>query len=98
MKTTALHMNSPFHEGEMEIQKRLGVSDIKDWARKVVRPYFPEEHRAFHTSLPFLVIAARDQSSRPWVTILEGPSDFITSPNPTSLNINSLPARGDALE
>jgi hypothetical protein len=27
----------PFHPGEHKVQKRLGVCDIEDWARKVVR-------------------------------------------------------------
>ena len=51
---------TPFHVGEQQVQERLGVRDIEDWARKVVRPYLPEEHRAFHTAMPFLVVAARD--------------------------------------
>ncbi len=89
---------SPFHPGEREIQKRLGVSDIEDWARKVVRDYLPEGHRAFHTALPFLVIAARDAKERPWVTLLTGPEGFITSPDPRSLVIEAKPARGDGLE
>ena len=50
----------PFHLGEQEVQERLGVRDIEAWARKVVRPFLPEEHRAFHTALPFLVAAAQD--------------------------------------
>jgi hypothetical protein len=29
----------PFHPGERQIQERLGVSDIEDWARKVVRDH-----------------------------------------------------------
>ena len=28
---------SPFHAGEQRIQEYLGVRDIEDWARKVVR-------------------------------------------------------------
>ena len=44
---------SPFHLGEQKVQERLGVRDIEDWARKVVRPYLPEEHRAFYTAMPF---------------------------------------------
>ena len=55
---------SPFHHGEQAVQARLGVRDIEDWARKVVRDYLPEQHRAFHTSLPFLVVSARDDAGR----------------------------------
>ena len=52
---------TPFHIGEQRVQERLGVrEDIAPWVRRVVRSYLPEEHRRFHTSLPFLVAAARD--------------------------------------
>ena len=65
--------DSPFHLGEQEVQERLGVRDVEAWARKVVRPFLPEEHRAFHTAQPFLVAAARDAQGRPWATVLTGP-------------------------
>ena len=89
---------SPFHPGEQEVQKRLGVRDIEDWARKVVRDYLPEDHRAFHTALPYLVIAARDAQERPWATILTGPEGFVASPDLQSLVIQAKPVRGDGLE
>ncbi len=89
---------SPFHAGEQQVQERLGVRDIEDWARKVVRPYLPEEHRAFHTEMPFLVAAARDARGRPWPTLLAGREGFVTSPDPESLVIAAKPAPGDALE
>ena len=90
--------DSPFHLGERQVQERLGVGDIEEWARKVVHPYLPKQHRAFHTSLPFLVIAARDLQRRPWVTLLAGPEGFVTSPDARSLKINAKPVAGDALE
>jgi len=92
------HEESPFHPGEQEVQQRLGVRDIEDWARKVVRSHLPDEHRAFHTSLPFLIVAARDGGARPWVTLLAGPEGFVTSPDAQSLVIDGKPASGDALE
>ena len=64
---TAATQTSPFHEGEHRIQKQLGVhEEIEPWARRVVRPFLPEEHREFYTQLPFLVLAARDRAGRPW--------------------------------
>ena len=92
------HGQSPFHSGEQDVQSRLGVRDIEDWARKVVRDYLPEGHQAFHTALPFLVIAARDSQGRPWATLLTGPEGFVTSPDPRSLVIESQPVPGDGLE
>ena len=89
---------SPFHSGERVVQERMGVRDIEDWARKVVRPFLPDEHREFHTGLPFLVAAARDNQERPWVTLLAGPDGFVTSPDPKSLVIDATTGPGDALE
>ena len=76
---------SPFHHGEQQVQARLGVSDIESWAKKVVRPQLPEEHRTFHAGLPFLVAGARDAGGRPWATLLTGPEGFVHSPDPKSL-------------
>ncbi len=88
---------SPFHRGEHMAQARLGVRVIEHWARKVVRDHMPDQHRDFHTSLPFLVMAARDAQGRPWATLVEGPDGFVTAPDTKTLSIAALPARGDAL-
>lgn len=98
MSGTASQAQSPFHLGERAVQERLGVRDIEHWARKVVRDYLPDQHREFHTSLPFLVIAARDRQGRPWATLLDGPIGFVTSPDDRHLVIASRPAPGDALD
>ena len=98
MTTKSTDGGSPFHAGERRVQERMGVGDIEDWARKVVRPYMPEEHRDFHTALPFLVAAARDHQDRPWVTLLTGPEGFVTSPDPETLVLAAAPAPGDALD
>jgi hypothetical protein len=89
---------SPFHPGERAVQEKLGVREVEDWARQFVRPVLPEQHRAFHTALPFLVAAARDASGRPWATLLTGPEGFVASPDPRTLTIDARPGPGDALE
>jgi len=80
------------------VQERLGVRDIEAWARKVVRDHLSEQQRDFHTSLPFLVVSARDGRGRPWVTLLDGPDGFVSSPDTRHLVIEAKPAQGDALE
>lgn len=89
--------DTPFHKGEKEVQDRLGVVDIEQWAKKVVRNYLPADHRDFHTALPFLIAGARDTRGRPWATLLTGPSGFVSSPDPNSLLIDAEPVPGDAL-
>jgi len=98
MTSTQHHADSPFHPGEQAVQERLGVRDIEEWARMVVRPNLPEQHRAFYRALPFLVAAARDAGGRPWATLLAGPVGFVSSPDPRSLVIDTKPVPGDALE
>ncbi len=90
--------SSPFHDGEQRVQARLGVRDIESWAQKIVRPYLPEEHRAFHTALPFLVAGARDARGRPWASLLVGQEGFVRSPDPKTLLIDARPVPGDAIE
>ncbi|MES0811270.1 pyridoxamine 5'-phosphate oxidase family protein [Roseibium sp. SCPC15] len=89
---------SPFHEGERQIQKRMGAEEIETWARKVIRDYMPAQHREFYEAQPFLIVSARDEKGRPWATVLEGNDGFVTSPEPDRLTITSVPVKGDALE
>ena len=89
---------SPFHHGEQAVQEKLGVRDIEDWARKVVLDHLTEQHSTFYTSQPFLVVSARDTQGRSWVTLLDGPDGFVSSPDPRHLVINASPSSGDALE
>ncbi len=89
---------SPFHPGEQRVQQRLGVRDaIEPWARRVVRPALPEEHRHFYASLSFLVLGARDASGQPWATLVAGDPGFASTPDPTTLAVAALPSPGDAL-
>ncbi|PWE28831.1 hypothetical protein DDZ14_18435 [Maritimibacter sp. 55A14] len=83
-----VHTN-PFHAGELEAQARAGAGDVASWAAGFIRDYLPEQHRDFHTSLPFFVIAAGDAEGRPWVTIVEGRDGFINSPNPCTLTLDT---------
>ncbi len=98
MSSEPITAPSPFHAGEWQVQAKLGVSDIEDWARKVVRPYLPDQHREFYAKLPFLVAAARDDQGRPWATLLTGRDGFVRTPDDRTLFIDGKPVPGDALE
>lgn len=87
--------DTPFHAGERAAQARMGVEEVEDWARKVVRPFMPDQHREFFAALPFIVAAARDGDGRPWATLLAGDEDFIASPDPKTLAIETRPAADD---
>lgn len=90
---------SPFHAGEQAVQTRVGVRETTEpWGRKVIRSWMPDQHREFYASLPFVVAAARDDSGRPWITLLTGEPGFVQSPDPTSLEFAGGLLEGDPLQ
>lgn len=92
--------DSPFHSGERAVQARLGVEEVEQWARQVVRDFLPSQHRDFYSQQPFLVAAARDEEGNAWATLLEGEEGeegFVTSPDERSLRIAATPRAGDPL-
>lgn len=91
---------TPFHVGELEVQKRMGVHDhVASYARRFIRPAMPDQHRDFYDKLPFAVAAVRGSEGQPWATILAGKPGFMQSPNPTTLAFERLPDSADpALE
>ena len=86
---------SPFHWGEQEVQTRLGIRDkVEEIGRRIVRDYFPEQHREFYTLLPFLIVGMTDAQDRLWASILTGQPGFITSPTVRELRIATQPLFG----
>lgn len=78
---------NPFHEGELNAQARAGVGDVAKWAGGFIRDYLPEQHRDFHTNLPFLIVSGADAAGQTWITMLEGPDGFATSPDPRRIDL-----------
>ncbi|WP_419907783.1 pyridoxamine 5'-phosphate oxidase family protein [Hoeflea sp.] len=89
---------SPFHDGEVSVQERLGARSVESWARQAIRDHMPEQHRTFYSALPYVVVAARDAQERPWATVLTGPAGFMHTPDPHRIMIDAHPPIGDALE
>jgi uncharacterized protein len=87
---------SPWHEGELAIQRRLGVAErMDDIGRKVIRDFMSEQHRSFYSQLPFVVLGAVDHDGRPWATIRTGHPGFLHSPDPASLTLDLSRDPGD---
>ncbi|MFS4582782.1 pyridoxamine 5'-phosphate oxidase family protein [Phaeobacter sp. C3_T13_0] len=80
---------NPFHDGELQAQIRAGVGDVATWAGGFIRDFLPDQHRTFHTSLPFLVVSGADTSGRTWVTMVDGAEGFVTSPDPQTVTLDT---------
>lgn len=79
-----------WHEGELFIQEKLGVAErMASVGQRVIRDHMPDQHRGFYAQLPFIVLGSVDEAGAPWASFLEGRSGFITSPDPTTLEINA---------
>lgn len=90
------HRTSPWHAGEKAIQERVGVAErMEVHGQKVIRDYMPDQHREFYHQLPFIIAGAVDDQGRPWATLLEGAEGFVTSPDPQSLLLDSVPDSQD---
>jgi len=97
---TSTHENSPspFHSGEREVQRRMGVRDkMERFGRKVIRDFMPDQHRAFYNQLPFVFVGHADKEGWPWASILFNASGFMSFKDERSLSINAQPVEGDPL-
>lgn len=85
-----------FHEGEIALQRSVGMAErMEQIGAKVVRDFMPEQHRDFYARLPFIVVATVDDAGDVWPTILTGQPGFIQSPSPTSLTVRARPDPAD---
>lgn len=77
---------SPFHAGEVMLQKTVGVAErMEAFGRRVIRDFLPDQHREFYPQLPFIVLGSVDRSGDAWVTLVCGKPGFLSSPDPKRL-------------
>lgn len=88
---TTTEKPSPWHRGEVEIQRSVGVeARMEDVGRRVIRDFLLDQHRAFFPQLPFLVVGSVDPAGAPWATIVAGQPGFISSPDIHTLAIKAV--------
>ena len=88
-----------WHAGERTAQERAGSAEqMARVGRQVIRPFMPDQHRAFFAQLPFIVVGALDAKGQPWASMLTGLPGFAHSPHPQRLEISAEPVDGDPLQ
>lgn len=75
----------PWHVGELRAQSLSGADHIPGGAG--IRDVMPDQHRDFFGSLSFILVATLDDAGAPMATLLTGRPGFISSPDPTILDI-----------
>ena len=73
-------VSSPWHEGELIIQRSVGVAEQMDGVgRTRVRKFLLQQHREFFELLPFVVLGAIDSNGDAWATLRAGYPGFLHS-------------------
>ena len=89
MTATQILTPSPWHEGEVALQRSAGVAErMADVGRRVIRDYMPDQHRDFFAQLPFVVLGSVDAQGDVWATLRANTPGFMQSPDPKTLHIN----------
>lgn len=79
---------SPWHEGELRLQRRAGaVEKMADLGRRWVRDHLTDQQREFYPQLPFVVLGAVDPAGHVWATVRAGQPGFLSSPDPAHLHL-----------
>ena len=90
---------SPFHEGELAIQAKLGVQErIDQQARRMIRTTLIPQHREFFAQLSYITVGTLDSKGRPWASLLVGDPGFLSTPDERTLRVSISPLAGDPLD
>lgn len=90
---------SPWHEGELAIQRSLDVVQRMDGpGRNFVRSFMPEQHQQFFPLLPFIVLGAVDPSGDVWASLRAGEPGFMQASGGHALDVGLPRDRDDPAE
>jgi uncharacterized protein len=80
---------SPWHEGELKIQRSAGVAErMDDVGKRFVRSFLLDQHREFYPLIPFIVVGAVDPQGDAWATLRAGRPGFVSVPDAHNLSID----------
>ena len=88
MRTAEPCPAAPWHEGEIAIQKSLGVAErMEELGNRVIRDHLLQQHQSFYPQLPFVVLGAVDARGAVWATLRAGKPGFLYAPDPFHLRV-----------
>jgi predicted pyridoxine 5'-phosphate oxidase superfamily flavin-nucleotide-binding protein len=90
-------MSSPFHAGEMELQRRAGVRDEAEAVGRIIGGTVPAGWARFLSRQSLAVASSVERGGRVWASLLAGPPGFIQRLDERTLRLAAAPAAGDPL-
>ncbi|MBL6445996.1 pyridoxamine 5'-phosphate oxidase family protein [Fulvivirga sp. 29W222] len=89
-------MNEIFHQGEKEIQKRVGEQAVADRNGRAISNTITRGAFNFIEKQPMAVVSSADNKGQVWVSLLVGDFGFVTVPNAKALTIHKSRIYSDA--
>jgi len=89
---------TPYHEGELAVQHRVGVASGAAKVGRGIHPTVPPVAAAFLSQRPFVVLGAEDDDGGVWASFLSGSPGFATATDPTTIELRHGPAPSDPLQ
>lgn len=87
----------PYHPGELEVQRRVGVREEAQRLAPGISPILTPVAMRLMASHRLAVAASLDESSRVWASLLTGPPGFLRPVDERLMLIQSHPRRSDPL-
>jgi len=88
--------STPWHAGEIALQKSIGVSErMADVGRHVIRDHLIEQHQFFYPLLPMVVLGSVDGGGDAWATVRSSYPGFMQAVDDRLLH---LELKRDALD
>ncbi len=70
-------VTSPYHAGELDVQRRAGVRGMADKVGTSIRPGFPDGAAEWLAEQRLVIVAAADPGGAMWASALTGPLGFL---------------------
>ena len=83
--------NGPYHEGESEVQERVGVEKRAKSAGRVISDKIPNGALKFVDKQPMVYVSSQDDEKNIWTSMLTGKPGFVTAVDEQNVKID-LPA------
>lgn len=87
-------MSQPFHDAELAVQKRAGVSGTASRVGGSIHSAIPRVAAEFLAARTWVVVATVDDDVRPWASLLSGLPGFIEAEGAGTVRIRAVPALG----
>ncbi len=89
--------DSPYHAGEIAVQRRAGVRRSAAHLAGLIRPELPRHADAFLADQRFAIVGAADAAGRVWATMVAGEAGVLRAPDHRTLLVGAAPAGDDPL-